>query len=136
MDFFVFISEQWILVSVLLVLIYLFAINERIKSGRPISVHAVTRMLNADEAVLLDVRDSKEFKAGHIAGALNIPQAKLQDKMSELDCYREKIVIIADKVGQQAGAVGRKLQQQGFKVFRLTGGMMEWQNQNLPVVKN
>ncbi len=136
MDFFVFISEQWILVSVLLVLIYLFAINERIKSGRPISVHAVTRMLNADEAVLLDVRDTKEFKAGHIAGALNIPQTKLQDKMIELDHYREKIIIVADKVGQQGGAVGRKLQQQGFKVFRLTGGMMEWQNQNLPVVKS
>ncbi|WP_461517380.1 rhodanese-like domain-containing protein [Porticoccus sp.] len=136
MDFFVFISEQWVLVSVLLVLIYLFAINERIKSGRPISVHAVTRMLNADEAVLLDVRDSKEFKAGHIAGAMNIPQTKLQDKMGELNPYQEKIIIIADKVGQQAGAVGRKLQQQGFKVFRLTGGMMEWQNQNLPVVKS
>jgi len=135
-DFFVFISEQWVLVSVLLVLIYLFAINERIKSGRPISVHAVTRMLNADEAVLLDVRDSKEFKAGHIAGAMNIPQTKLQDKMGELNPYQEKIIIIADKVGQQAGAVGRKLQQQGFKVFRLTGGMMEWQNQNLPVVKS
>ncbi|WP_461481914.1 rhodanese-like domain-containing protein [Porticoccus sp.] len=136
MDFFVFISEQWILVSVLLVLIYLFAINERIKSGKPISVHAVTRMLNSEEAVLLDVRDSKEFKSGHIAGALNIPQAKLQDKLSELDRYREKVIIVADKVGQQAGAVGRKLQQQGFQVFRLTGGMMEWQNQNLPVVKN
>lgn len=135
MDFFVFISEQWILVSVLMVLIYLFAINERIKSGRPISVHAVTRMLNSDEAVLLDVRDSKEFKAGHIAGAVNIPQSKLQDKMSELERYREKIIIVADKVGQQAGAVGRKLQQQGFKVFRLTGGMMEWQNQSLPVIK-
>lgn len=135
MDFFVFISEQWILVSVLLVLIYLFAINERIKSGRPISVHAVTRMLNAEEAVLLDVRDSKEFKAGHIAGALNIPNSKLQDKVGELEAHREQIIIVADKVGQQAGAVGRKLQQQGFKVFRLTGGMMEWKNQNLPVVK-
>ncbi|TNE80070.1 MAG: rhodanese-like domain-containing protein [Gammaproteobacteria bacterium] len=119
-----------------MVLIYLFAINERIKSGRPISVHAVTRMLNSDEAVLLDVRDSKEFKAGHIAGAVNIPQSKLQDKMSELERYREKIIIVADKVGQQAGAVGRKLQQQGFKVFRLTGGMMEWQNQSLPVIKS
>lgn len=135
MEFFTFISEQWILVSVLLILIYLLAINERIKSGKPISVHAVTRMLNADEAVLLDIRDSKEFKAGHIAGALNIPQTKLQDKISELDRHREKFIILADKVGQQSGPAGRKLQQQGFKVFRLTGGMMEWQNQSLPVVK-
>jgi rhodanese-related sulfurtransferase len=58
------------------------------------------------------------------------------DKISELESYREKFIIIADKVGQQAGAVGRQLQQQNFKVFRLTGGMMEWQNQNLPVIKS
>ncbi|MEZ5530318.1 MAG: rhodanese-like domain-containing protein [Porticoccaceae bacterium] len=135
MEFFTFISEQWILVSVLLILIYLLAINERIKSGKPISVHAVTRMLNSDEAVLLDIRDSKEFKAGHIAGAFNIPQTKLQDKISELDRHREKFIILADKLGQQSGPAGRKLQQEGFKVFRLTGGMMEWQNQSLPVVK-
>lgn len=135
-EFFVFISEQWVLVSVLLILIYLFAINERIKSGRPLSVHAVTRMINADEALLLDIRDSKEFKAGHIAGAVNIPQAKLSDKLGELDEHREKFIIIADKVGQNAGAAGRRLRQNGFKVFRLTGGMMEWQSQQLPVVKS
>jgi rhodanese-related sulfurtransferase len=93
-------------------------------------------MINADEALLLDIRDSKEFKAGHIAGAVNIPQAKLSDKLGELDDHREKFIIIADKVGQNAGAAGRRLRQNGFKVFRLTGGMMEWQSQQLPVVKS
>ena len=135
MEFFDFISEQWVLVSVFMVLIYLFAINERIKSGKPISPHVVTRMINADEAVLVDIRDAKEFKAGHIAGAINIPHLKLMDRLAELETHRDKAIIVADKVGQQSGAVGRKLQQKEFSVLRLTGGMMEWQNQKLPVVK-
>ena len=135
MEFFVFISEQWVLVSVLLILIYLFAINERVKSGKPISPHVVTRMINSEEAVLVDVRDAKEFKAGHIAGAMNIPHAKLMDRIAELEPHREKAIIIADKVGQQSGAIGRQLQKKEFSVLRLTGGMMEWQNQQLPVVK-
>ena len=135
MEFFDFISEQWVLVSVFMVLIYLFAINERIKSGKPISPHVVTRMINADEAVLVDIRDAKEFKAGHIAGAINIPHLKLMDRLAELEAHRDKAIIVADKVGQQSGAVGRKLQQKEFSVLRLTGGMMEWQNQKLPVVK-
>lgn len=135
MEFFVFISEQWMLVSVLMVLVYLFAINERIKSGKPISSHVVTRMLNTDEAILLDIREAKDFKAGHIAGAINIPQAKLLDRMTELEPHREKAIIIADKAGQHAGPMGRRLQQKEFNVQRLTGGMMEWQNQKLPVVK-
>lgn len=136
MDFFVFISEQWILVSVFIVLIYLFAINERVKSGKPLSVHAVTRMLNADEAILVDLRDKKEFQAGHIAGAISIPASKLADRMSELEAHREKAIIVADKVGQQSAAVGRRLQQDGYNVYRLTGGMMEWTNQSLPVVQH
>lgn len=136
MEFFDFISEQWVLVSVFVVLIYLFAINERIKSGKPISPHVVTRMINADEAVLVDIRDAKEFKVGHIAGGINIPQAKLMDHLAELEVHREKAIIIVDKVGQQSGAAGRKLKQKEFHVFRLTGGMMEWNNQKLPVVKD
>ena len=135
MEFFDFISEQWILVSVFMVLVYLFAINERIKSGKPISPHVVTRMINADEAVLVGIRDAKEFKVGHIAGGINIPQAKLMDRLDELEPHREKAIIIVDKVGQQSGATGRKLKQKEFHVFRLTGGMMEWSNQKLPVVK-
>lgn len=118
-----------------MVLIYLFAINERVKSGRPISPHVVTRLLNTEEAILLDIRDAKDFKAGHIAGAINIPFAKLQDRMVELETHREKAIIIADKAGQHSGAIGRRLQQKEFSVHRLTGGMMEWQNQKLPVVK-
>ncbi|MDX2350137.1 MAG: rhodanese-like domain-containing protein [Porticoccus sp.] len=136
MEFFVFVSEQWMLVSVLMVIVYLFAINERIKSGKPISSHVATRMLNTDEAVLLDIREAKDFKAGHIAGAFNIPHTKLQDRLVELEAHREKAIIIADKAGQHTGAIGRRLQQKEFNVQRLTGGMMEWQNQKLPVVKD
>ena len=135
MEFFVFISEQWVLVSVLLVLVYVFAIMERSKSGKPLTTHELTRMLNADEAVLLDVRDAKEFKEGHIVGAVHIPFSKIKDNHAELNSHKQKVIVVADKVGQHSGAVGRVLQQNGFEVRRLSGGMMEWKNQKLPVVK-
>lgn len=134
-EFFVFMSEQWVLVSVFVVLVFLFAVNERIKSGTPISSHVVTRMMNTDEGVLLDIRDTKEFGAGHVAGAINIPQAKLMDRIAELEHHREKVIIVADKNGQQSGPIGRKLKQKQFNVLRLAGGMMEWQNAKLPVIK-
>ncbi|MBT3565966.1 MAG: rhodanese-like domain-containing protein, partial [Porticoccus sp.] len=66
---------------------------------------------------------------------INIPNSKLSDCISELEKYRGKALIVADKVGQQSGAIGRTLQQQGFSVLRLSGGMMEWKNQSLPVIK-
>lgn len=134
MDFFVFISEQWIPVSILLMLIYLFIFVEQKKAGKQISVHDVTSLINSDEGILLDVRDSKEYQSGHIINALNIPLAKLDSRLTELEKYRDKKVVLIDKLGQHSAAAGRKLRASGFDVLRLQGGMGEWRSQSLPVV--
>lgn len=134
-NFFMFVSQQWLLVSTLVVLVYLYAWRERIKSGPPITAHEVTRLLNSEAAVLLDVRDTAEFKAGHIAGAINIPWGKVSADISRLEAYKNKIIVVADKLGQHAGVVGRTLEKQGFTVRRLAGGIAEWQGQSLPLVK-
>lgn len=135
MDFLAFISEQWLLVSVFMVLLYAFTWTEKQKGGKTLSSHAATRLLNSDSAVLVDLRETSEFKAGHIVGAVHIPHNKVADRAGELEPHKGKILILADKMGQHAGHAGRALKEKGFDVCRLEGGMMEWQNQNLPVVK-
>lgn len=134
MDFFVFMSEQWMLVSVLLALVYVFMLSEQMKAGKALSTHQVTALINRDEAVLLDVRDAKEFQLSHIAGAMNIPVGALDTRLAELEKHRTKIIVVTDKMGQQASVVGRKLRRLGFQVRRLQGGMGEWLAQRLPVV--
>ncbi|SEA13463.1 rhodanese-like domain-containing protein [Microbulbifer marinus] len=136
MDFFVFMSEQWLLVSLLVVLLYAFALSERYKAGTPASVHEVTRLINVDGAKVLDVRDRSEYSAGHIVDAVHIPHGEVAERVGELAPYKDKPLIVADKLGQHAGPVGRLLKQQGFQVRRLQGGMSEWANQNLPLVKS
>ena len=135
MNFLAFISEQWLLVSILLVLIYLYTWREKIKSGRPMSAHEATQLLNKDAAVLLDVRDNADFKAGHIVGAINIPYAKIEIELHKLEPHKNKVIIVADKMGQHAGAAGRTLIKHEFVARRLSGGISEWQSQNLPLVK-
>jgi rhodanese-related sulfurtransferase len=135
-DFFVFMSEQWLLVSLLVLLLYVFAFSERHRAGTPASVHEVTRLINVDGAMVLDVRDRSEFSAGHIVDAVHIPHGDVAGRIGELAKYKEKPVIVADKLGQHAGAVGRLLKREGFHVRRLQGGMSEWANQNLPLVKS
>ncbi len=131
-DFLIFVSEQWLLVSLLLALVYIFLLLEHIKAGKQLSVHEVTRLLNGDEAVLVDLRPVKEFEAGHIKGAVPIPLIELPARTAELD--RERAIILVDKLGQQSAGAGRQLRRAGFRVFRLRGGMAEWQAQSLPVV--
>lgn len=137
LDFIIFASEQWILLSILLLFIYAFVWRESTKGGKSVSHHELTRMLNADEAVVLDVRDQKEFSAGHIAGALNIPFAKINERESELSGHKDgTAIVLVDKAGQHVGGVGKALTKLGYRVNRLSGGMTAWLNEKLPVVKD
>ena len=135
MDIFIFVSEQWILISVLMALIYLFAWTERAKGGKSINTNELVAMMNADTAVLVDVRPQIEFQAGHIHGAINIPHTKVDGRIGELEKSRSKVLVLTDHMGQHAGGAGRKFSKEGYNVRRLSGGMAEWQGQSLPVVQ-
>ncbi len=134
-DFFIFISEQFVLVSVLLVLIYLFILNEKRRGGKTLSCNQLTQLLNKDEAVLVDIRDAADYNTGHIVNAVHMPFNKVNDRWEELLPHKDKQVVLVDKMGQHTGAAGNILRSKEFQVCRLGGGMMEWQGQNLPVVK-
>ena len=131
----VFLSEQWLLVGILVVLVAVLIFVEGIKGGKALSFHEVTRRVNSGDAVLLDIREAKEYKNGHIVDAINIPHQKLSGRCAELKKYQDKTIIVVDKMGQHAGSSGKLLKDKGFDVSRLQGGMAEWQAQNLPVVK-
>ncbi|BFM09374.1 rhodanese-like domain-containing protein [Halioxenophilus aromaticivorans] len=134
--FIAFVVEQWILVFLFLGLIGFYFWNEKRRSGQVMSIHQVTRLVNSDGGVLVDLRDNGDYKSGHINNAINIPYAKLNDRASELDKHKSKTVVLVDKMGQHTGAAGRDLLKLGFQVARLEGGMTEWQAQKLPVVKS
>ena len=135
MDFFIFASEQWFLLSIFLLLVYAFIWRESSKGGKSISYHELTRLINSDAALVVDVREAKEFSSGHISGAINIPAVKIKERISELESKKDKLVVIVDKMGQHSGSIGRDLSRQGFSINRLSGGMTEWTAEKLPVVK-
>lgn len=136
MDLMVFVSEQWLLVSLLGILVAALILVERKRGGETLSFHELTRQVNAGDAVVIDLRDSAEFKAGHIVDAINLPFAKLSDRAGELQKYQNKTIILVDKMGQHASAAAKTLKEKGFQVARMQGGMVEWRGQNLPVVKS
>lgn len=135
-QFIEFASNHFILVSLFLVLIVAFIINEGKQGGAAISPSNLVTLVNREGAVIIDVRDGKEFGNGHIAGAVNVPASSIDSRIGDLLAYKEKPVVLVCKMGQHAGAAGRKLKAQGFEnVRRLSGGMAEWTASNLPVVK-
>ncbi|MFW6092927.1 MAG: rhodanese-like domain-containing protein [Pseudomonadota bacterium] len=135
-QFFEFILNHPILVGAFVVLLVLFIRNETRRGGQSVSPQQLVDMVNREQAVVLDVRERKDFQAGHIVDAVNVPYSALESRLDEVKKYRDRPIVVVCGMGQQAGAAGTLLRKQGFEqVSRLTGGMAEWRNQNMPVVK-
>ena len=133
---FEFIVNHYILVSVFGCLLVAFVVNEGKRGGAAISPNNLVNLVNRNGAVVIDIRDKKDFGNGHIAGAMNIPFSSIDSRVGELESYKEKPIVLVCKMGQHAGSIGRKLKSQGFEdVRRLSGGMAEWGANSFPVVK-
>ena len=135
--FFEFLAQQWILVAALLAVVVMLFMHETRKSGTSLSPQQAINLVNAEEGVFVDLRDTADFRAGHIVDAMHVPSAKLINNTGLLEKYRNKPIVLVCKMGQSAGPVGKKLNAEGYEnVNIMTGGMMEWSNLQLPVVNN
>jgi rhodanese-related sulfurtransferase len=131
-----FVVNNWVLFALLAGLVATLVYTENKKRGASVSLHEATRLMNQDDAVVVDLRSTKEFDAGHIAGAISIPFGELESRRKELAKREASTVILVCKVGQHSGAANKTLNEYGFNnVTRITGGMAEWTGANMPVVK-
>ena len=95
---------------------------------------AATAMINHEDAVVLDVRSMAEFKDGHIVNSINIPLNGLGNNLKQIEKHRDKPVVIVCRSGSRSGSACGVLRKNGFEnVKNLRGGMLAWENANLPV---
>lgn len=130
-----FITEQWALIAALAVTLMMLVFHETRKAGPALSINEAVQLVNSEGGVFVDIRDAADFGRGHITHAVNIPSAALAGRMSELEKFREKPVVVVCRMGQSAAGATKVLRAEGFaRAQKLTGGMMEWDAQKLPVV--
>jgi rhodanese-related sulfurtransferase len=97
------------------------------------AAHAV---INREDAQVIDVREAEEFAAGHLPDAKNVPLAKLADRISEIERFKDKPVIVCCASGMRSGKACGELGKLGFaKVHNLSGGIDAWVGAGYPVKK-
>jgi rhodanese-related sulfurtransferase len=101
-------------------------------AGVPEVDPAAGRALLDAGALLLDVRETDEWQAGHAPGARFIPLGELEQRAPELP-HGRRIVAICRSGGRSARAT-RFLAASGFEVVNLAGGMRAWAASGLDVV--
>ena len=82
--------------------------------------------LRRGDIVLVDVRASEEFEAGHIEGARSIPIAELHDRLAELPADREVVAYCRGPFCAYAHQAVRTLQAAGRAARRMEEGWPEW----------
>ncbi|MDQ3565807.1 MAG: rhodanese-like domain-containing protein [Pseudomonadota bacterium] len=134
-----FIVNHWILFSVLVLNILVLAlyVAKGSAGGAPQLLPAeVTRIVNHQDATIIDVRDQAAYGRGHILGSLSLPLADLASRAGTVTLDRKKPVILCCQAGNTSAAAVEPLTKAGFEnIYRLKGGMQEWQQSNLPVTK-
>ena len=87
-------------------------------------------------AVILDVRTPAEYAEGHLEGAkqLDYLDAEAFDAgVKSLD--KANTYYVYCRSGRRSHGACEKMKAQGFKVFDMEGGYLNWTKQGLPVVK-
>jgi rhodanese-related sulfurtransferase len=109
--------------------------RQRARGGAAIGPNEAIRLANSG-ALIVDVRPSADYQAGHIIDARSVPAAELVSRADSLKKYKDKPVIAYCENGSASAAATRALRGLGFtKVVSLHGGLQSWRQENLPLIK-
>lgn len=104
--------------------------------GHNISVNEATLLINRQDALVVDVRETAEWSAGHIPNSRHIALGHLSSHLSEIEKFKDKPVILVCASGNRSGSGCSTLKKAGFqKVHNLAGGIHAWKDAGLPITK-
>lgn len=124
-----------LLLSILMLLVWNFY-GDLLSGVKMIVPEEVTRLINREDAQVVDIRSQKEFESGHIIDAIHINVDELANQLDKLKKYKDKGIIFCCSSGSVSVKEVHKLMNEGFpKAYCLKGGILSWQNANLPLSK-
>ena len=135
-QFIEFVGNHLLLATMWVATLVAIVLYQKKNSATAVTPQRAIMLINREEGVIVDVREKKDFDTGHIVDSINIPLAKIKQRVTELKKHNQKPVVVVCKLGQHSGEAAKLLQQSGHtEVYRLTGGLTEWKAQSLPLVQ-
>lgn len=127
-------SLAWI---ALLIAVIVTTFKSRFSKVKEITRGEATRLINKEDALVIDIRAGEEFRKGHISTAFNVLSADIKnDNLGELAKYKAQPVIVVCANGTSSRSAGEGLVKLGFeRVFTLKEGIAGWRSENLPLAR-
>ncbi len=121
----------------LLLALIISAIKQKMARYKILSPSDATLLVNRENAVFVDIRTRDEYRAGHIAGSLNVLGKDIKaNALGEIEKYKSAPIILVCKTGQSAVEISKVLATQGFENLNLLkDGLISWNEANLPLIR-
>lgn len=137
-DILLFVNHHLALVTLFAIILVVLIILEFIKikrGGTRLTPADVTRLINHDKGVVIDIRSQDAFATGHITGSISLPLNDLKNKIKKIEKYKLQPVIIVCAAGTDSPKAVATLTEFGFQPQLLNGGIRAWRDAELPLVK-
>ena len=134
-----FIQTNWLLILVAVLsgaMLVWPLVQRRFSPAKDVGTLDATQLLNRENALLLDVRETQEYEGGRLPNALHIPLSQLDSRATELAKHAARPVIAYCMSGNRIRTAGNALARAGFqRIYSLQGGYRAWKDAGLPVEK-
>lgn len=112
-------------------------VSRLLRPAAEVSTVEAVQLINRRDAIVLDVRETGDFAAGHIANARHVPEAQVNERIGELEKFKARPIIVSCRTGTRAPSVAGALRKRGFaEAVALRGGIAAWQQAGMPLPKN
>ncbi len=104
--------------------------------GGTLTPAGAVQLINREKAVVIDVCETEEFAAGHVAGARHVPLGQLEERLPSVVKNKAVPVLLMCASGaraQRAAGIAKKLGYENAQA--VAGGLKAWREASLPVEK-
>lgn len=91
----------------------------------------VCELINKEKVLILDVRSDAEYDGrtstlGKLKDAINIPIQELDERIADLERYRDQKIIVYCSISMRSPRASELLAENGFEVYNMLGGLTTW----------
>ncbi|MBQ8213156.1 MAG: rhodanese-like domain-containing protein [Clostridia bacterium] len=127
-------KRLWLLIAAILLLFpALVACNRQNNSQEDTTYEQITpaeakALMDGEEGyIILDVRTPEEFAAGHIAGAILIPDYEIGEKAENILTNKEQLILVYCRSGRRSKNAANELAALGYTNIKEFGGINDWE---------
>jgi rhodanese-related sulfurtransferase len=134
-----FVSNHLVLCLVFVALVIALIVTQvmvLLRKYKELTPAGLTQLINRDNPLLIDLSAIADFEKMHVPGAKHVAMSQFDPEHKDLVKARDLPVVVMDKDGRTSEKAAQRLVKAGFtRVYMLGGGVLAWQQAQLPVAK-